>query len=156
MFLAGYTIDNVSLMALTIAVGFIIDDAVVMVENIIRHIEAGERPLEAALIGSREIGFTIVSMTLSLVAVFLPCRFLFGVEFATQFLDLRAQGFFKFLRAFHVTRHARRGNLRVQRQLFLGDFRGVDPIEFRKLRLLLLREFLARLAAHAFQRQFVG
>jgi hydrophobe/amphiphile efflux-1 (HAE1) family protein len=79
MFLAGYTIDNVSLMALTIAVGFIIDDAVVMVENIIRHIEAGERPLEAALIGSREIGFTIVSMTLSLVAVFLPLLLMGGL-----------------------------------------------------------------------------
>jgi len=73
MYLAGYTIDNVSLMALTIAVGFIIDDAVVMVENITRHIEAGERPLAAALAGSREIGFTVVSMTLSLIAVSSPC-----------------------------------------------------------------------------------
>jgi multidrug efflux pump len=79
MYLAGYTIDNVSLMALTIAVGFIIDDAVIMVENIIRHIEAGERPLEAALIGSREIGFTIVSMTLSLIAVFLPLLLMGGL-----------------------------------------------------------------------------
>jgi hydrophobe/amphiphile efflux-1 (HAE1) family protein len=79
MYLAGYTIDNVSLMALTIAVGFIIDDAVVMVENIIRHIEAGERPLEAALNGSREIGFTIVSMTLSLIAVFLPLLLMGGL-----------------------------------------------------------------------------
>src|SRR5215471_14549480 len=61
MYLAGYTLDNVSLMALTIAVGFIIDDAVVMIENIMRHIEAGQRPLQAALVGSREIGFTIVS-----------------------------------------------------------------------------------------------
>src|ERR1700730_14057456 len=79
MYLVGYTIDNVSLMALTIAVGFIIDDAVVMVENIIRHIEAGERPLEAALLGSREIGFTIVSMTLSLIAVFLPLLLMGGL-----------------------------------------------------------------------------
>jgi len=79
MYLAGYTIDNVSLMALTIAVGFIIDDAVVMVENITRHIEAGKPPLEAALIGSREIGFTIVSMTLSLTAVFIPLLLMGGL-----------------------------------------------------------------------------
>jgi len=80
MYLVGYTIDNVSLMALTIAVGFIIDDAVVMVENINRHIEAGTPPLEAALIGSREIGFTIVSMTLSLVAVFIRFLLMGGVN----------------------------------------------------------------------------
>jgi hydrophobe/amphiphile efflux-1 (HAE1) family protein len=79
MYLVGYSIDNVSLMALTIAVGFIIDDAVVMVENINRHIEAGKPPLEAALIGSREIGFTIVSMTLSLVAVFIPLLLMGGL-----------------------------------------------------------------------------
>jgi multidrug efflux pump len=79
MYVIGYTIDNVSLMALTIAVGFIIDDAVVMVENIIRHIEAGERPLQAALIGSREIGFTILSMTFSLIAVFLPLLLMGGL-----------------------------------------------------------------------------
>ena len=79
MYLVGYTLDNVSLMALTIAVGFIIDDAVVMIENIMRHIEAGERPLDAALIGSREIGFTIVSMTLSLTAVFIPLLLMGGL-----------------------------------------------------------------------------
>ncbi|HLQ89433.1 MAG TPA: efflux RND transporter permease subunit [Xanthobacteraceae bacterium] len=79
MYLAGYTIDNVSLMALTIAVGFIIDDAVVMVENITRHIEAGKAPLAAALIGSEEIGFTIVSMTLSLIAVFIPLLMMGGL-----------------------------------------------------------------------------
>jgi hydrophobe/amphiphile efflux-1 (HAE1) family protein len=79
MYLLGYTIDNVSMMALTIAVGFVIDDAVVMVENIIRHIEAGEHPLRAALLGSREIGFTIVSMTLSLIAVFIPLLLMGGL-----------------------------------------------------------------------------
>ncbi len=79
MYLAGYTLDNVSLMALTIAVGFIIDDAVVMIENIMRHIEAGESPLKAALAGSREIGFTIVSMTLSLTAVFIPLLLMGGL-----------------------------------------------------------------------------
>jgi multidrug efflux pump len=79
MYFFGYTIDNVSLMALTIAVGFIIDDAIVMVENVIRHVEAGERPLAAALAGSREIGFTIISMTLSLVAVFIPLLLMGGL-----------------------------------------------------------------------------
>jgi multidrug efflux pump len=79
LYLAGYTIDNVSLMALTVSVGFIIDDAVVMIENIMRHIEAGERPLKAALIGSGEIGFTIVSMTLSLIAVFIPLLLMGGL-----------------------------------------------------------------------------
>jgi multidrug efflux pump len=79
MYLLGYSIDNVSLMALTISVGFIIDDAIVMVENIIRHIEAGEAPLAAALAGSREIVFTILSMTFSLVAVFIPLLFMGGL-----------------------------------------------------------------------------
>jgi multidrug efflux pump len=79
MYLAGYTLDNVSLMALTIAVGFIIDDAVVMIENVMRHVEAGEQPLQAALTGAREIGFTIVSMTLSLTAVFIPLLLMGGL-----------------------------------------------------------------------------
>ena len=79
MYLLGYTIDNVSLMALTIAVGFIIDDAVVMIENINRHIEEGKRPFEAAMIGSEEIGFTIVSMTASLTAVFIPLLLMGGL-----------------------------------------------------------------------------
>jgi multidrug efflux pump subunit AcrB len=73
MYLCGHSIDNISLLALTLAVGFVVDDAIVMLENIVRHIEAGEKPMEAALKGSREVGFTIVSMTLSLVAVFIPC-----------------------------------------------------------------------------------
>ncbi len=79
MYLLNYTIDNVSLMALTIAVGFIIDDAVVMVENIIRHIEEGKRPLEAALVGSGEVGFTILSMTMSLISVFIPLLLMGGL-----------------------------------------------------------------------------
>jgi hydrophobe/amphiphile efflux-1 (HAE1) family protein len=79
MYLVGYTLDNVSLMALTIAVGFIIDDGIVMVENVIRHVEGGKAPTEAALVGSREIGFTIVSMTLSLVAVFIPLLLMGGL-----------------------------------------------------------------------------
>ena len=66
MYLLAYSIDNLSLMALTIAVGFLVDDAIVMIENIVRHIEAGKPPLEAALDGAGEIGFTILSITLSL------------------------------------------------------------------------------------------
>ena len=79
MYLAGYSLDNVSLMALTLAVGFVVDDAVVMLENIVRHSEAGLGPMEAALKGSREITFTIMSMTISLVAVFIPVFFMGGV-----------------------------------------------------------------------------
>jgi hydrophobic/amphiphilic exporter-1 (mainly G- bacteria), HAE1 family len=79
MYALGYTIDNLSLMALTLGVGFIVDDAIVVLENIVRHMEAGESRLEAAINGSREIGFTIVSMTLSLAAVFIPVLFMGGV-----------------------------------------------------------------------------
>ena len=75
----GFSLDNLSLMALSIASGFIVDDAIVMIENIVRYIEAGERPLDAALKGSRQIGFTIVSLTISLVAVFIPLLLMGGV-----------------------------------------------------------------------------
>ncbi|MBL6612965.1 MAG: efflux RND transporter permease subunit [Reyranella sp.] len=79
MYLCGHSIDNISLLALTLAVGFVVDDAIVMLENIVRHIEAGEKPMEAAFKGSKEVGFTIISMTLSLVAVFIPVLFMGGV-----------------------------------------------------------------------------
>jgi len=79
MYLLGFSLDNLSLMALTLSVGFVVDDAVVMLENIWRRIETGENVREAALKGSREIGFTIVSMTISLVAVFIPVLFLGGI-----------------------------------------------------------------------------
>jgi len=79
MYVLGYTIDNLSLMALTLAVGFIVDDAIVMLENIVRHMEEGMGRMEAALVGAREIGFTIVSMTASLAAVFLPVLFMGGI-----------------------------------------------------------------------------
>ena len=79
MYLLGFSLDNLSLMALTLSVGFVVDDAVVMLENIVRRIELGEGAMEAALNGSREIGFTIVSMTVSLVAVFIPVLFLGGI-----------------------------------------------------------------------------
>ncbi len=79
MFLLDYSVDNLSLMALTLSVGFVVDDAIVMLENIVRHVEMGEGVHEAALKGSREVGFTILSMTLSLVAVFLPVLFMGGI-----------------------------------------------------------------------------
>jgi hydrophobic/amphiphilic exporter-1 (mainly G- bacteria), HAE1 family len=79
MYLMGYSLDNLSLMALTLCVGFVVDDAIVMLENIVRHLEMGKDKLQAALDGSREIGFTILSMTLSLAAVFIPLLFMGGV-----------------------------------------------------------------------------
>jgi HAE1 family hydrophobic/amphiphilic exporter-1 len=75
----GFSVNNLTLLALTLAVGFVVDDAIVMLENIVRHIEEGETPWQAALKGSREIGFTIVSMTLSLMAVFIPVLFMGGI-----------------------------------------------------------------------------
>ena len=79
MYLLDYSLDNLSLMALTLAVGFVVDDAIVMLENIVRHMEMGKPPLKAAYDGSAEVGFTILSMTISLVAVFIPILFLGGI-----------------------------------------------------------------------------
>jgi len=79
MHLLDYSLDNLSLLALTLSVGFVVDDAIVMLENIVRHIELGETPLQAAIKGSREIGFTIISMTISLTAVFIPVLFMSGI-----------------------------------------------------------------------------
>ncbi len=79
MYLLGYSLNNLSLMALTLSVGFVVDDAIVMLENVVRHMEMGKSRMEAALAASREIGFTILSMTISLVAVFIPVLFLGGI-----------------------------------------------------------------------------
>jgi HAE1 family hydrophobic/amphiphilic exporter-1 len=79
MYLLGYSLDNLSLMALTLCVGFVVDDAIVMLENIVRHMEMGTPPYEAAVEGAREIGFTILSMTISLAAVFIPVLFMGGI-----------------------------------------------------------------------------
>ena len=79
MYLCGYSLNNLSLMALTVATGFVVDDAIVMLENISRHIEAGMAPLRAALLGAREVGFTVVSMSLSLIAVFVPILAMGGI-----------------------------------------------------------------------------
>jgi multidrug efflux pump len=79
MWFCGFSLDNLSLMALTIGTGFVVDDAIVMIENIVRHMENGEDPFEAALRGAREIGFTVISLTVSLIAVFIPLLFMTGL-----------------------------------------------------------------------------
>ena len=124
MYAVGYTLDNLSLMALTIAVGFVVDDAIVMLENITRYVEHGERPLTAAFKGASEIGFTIVSISISLVAVLIPLLLMGGVigrlfrEFAVVLamtifvsmmvsLTLTPMMASRFLRAHHETRHGR-------------------------------------------------
>ena len=124
MWVFGYTLDNLSLMALTIAVGFVVDDAIVMLENITRYIEEGEKPFAAALRGAKEIGFTIVSISISLVAVLIPLLLMGGIigrlfrEFAVVLamtifvsmvvsLTLTPMMASRFLRAEHETRHGR-------------------------------------------------
>src|SRR5206468_5947938 len=79
MYLLDYSLDNLSLMALTLSVGFLVDDAIVMLENIVRHMEMGKPAMQAAYDGSKEIAFTIVSMTASLIAVFIPVLFMAGI-----------------------------------------------------------------------------
>jgi HAE1 family hydrophobic/amphiphilic exporter-1 len=122
MYVLGFSLDNLSLMALTLSVGFVVDDAIVMLENIVRHMEMGKPPMQAALDGSKEIAFTIVSMTASLVAVFIPVFFMGGVvgrllhEFAVTIgAAILISGFVsisltpmlasRFLRPPHATRH---------------------------------------------------
>ncbi len=79
IYLGGFSLDNLSLMALTIAVGFVVDDAIVVVENIFRHLEAGTTPLQSAIKGAREIGFTVISISISLIAVFIPLLLMSGI-----------------------------------------------------------------------------
>jgi multidrug efflux pump len=79
MYFCGFSVDNLSLMALTIGTGFVVDDAIVMIENVVRHMEEGEEPFAAALRGAKEIGFTVVSLTVSLIAVFIPLLFMTGI-----------------------------------------------------------------------------
>ena len=124
MYLLGFSLDNLSLMALTLSVGFVVDDAIVMLENIVRHMEMGKSPMQAAFDGSKEIAFTIVSMTASLVAVFIPVLFMGGVvgrllhEFAVTIgAAILISGFVsisltpmlasRFLRVPHEQRHGR-------------------------------------------------
>jgi len=127
MYLLDYSLDNLSLMALTLCVGFVVDDAIVMLENIVRHMEMGKAPMEAAFEGSREIAFTIVSMTLSLTAVFIPVLFMGGIvgrllhEFAVTIgVAILVSGFVsisltpmlcsRFLKPPHAQRHGRMYN----------------------------------------------
>ncbi len=136
MYLCGYSLDNLSLMALTLCVGFVVDDAIVMLENIVRHLEQGEGVMEAALNGSGEIGFTIVAMTISLCAVFIPVLFMGGVlgrllhEFAVTIISaILVSGFVsltltpmlcsRFLKPHQETRHGWLFQLfeRMQREL---------------------------------------
>src|SRR5205814_7938599 len=79
MYLLGFSLDNLSLMALTLAVGFVVDDAIVMLENIVRHMEMGKDPMKASFEGSSEVAFTILAMTVSLTAVFIPLLFMGGI-----------------------------------------------------------------------------
>src|SRR4029079_15863922 len=79
MYIAGFSLDNLSLMALTIATGFVVDDAIVVLENVSRHLEHGATPVEAAKRGAREVGFTVLAMSLSLIAVFIPILLMGGI-----------------------------------------------------------------------------
>ncbi|MGH8338221.1 MAG: efflux RND transporter permease subunit, partial [Gammaproteobacteria bacterium] len=141
MYLLGYSLNNLSLMALTLSVGFVVDDAIVMLENIVRFMEMGKTRMEAALLASREIGFTILSMTISLVAVFIPVLFMGGIvgrllhEFAvTIAVAILISGFVslsltpmlgsRFLRMDHGKRHGRM--YRALESGFDGMARGYD------------------------------
>jgi HAE1 family hydrophobic/amphiphilic exporter-1 len=141
MYELGYSLDNLSLMALTLSVGFVVDDAIVMLENIVHHMEMGERPMDAAFKGAGEIGFTIISMTLSLAAVFIPVLFMGGIvgrllrEFAvTITTTILVSGFVslsltpmlcsRFLRSTHGQRHGRLYN--ISERFFDGMFRLYD------------------------------
>jgi HAE1 family hydrophobic/amphiphilic exporter-1 len=141
MYLLGYSLNNLSLMALTLSVGFVVDDAIVMLENIIRHMEMGKSRMEAAFAASKEIGFTIISMTISLIAVFIPVLFLGGIvgrllhEFSvTIVVAILISGFVsltltpmlgsRYLRMSHGARHGRLYN--VLESGFNGMTRGYE------------------------------
>jgi HAE1 family hydrophobic/amphiphilic exporter-1 len=158
MYLLGYSLNNLSLMALTLSVGFVVDDAIVMLENIVRHMEMGKSRMEAAFEGSREIGFTIISMTLSLVAVFIPVLFLGGIvgrllhEFSvTIVVAILISGFVsltltpmlgsRYLQVEHSSRHGR-----MYRAFELG-FRWMTRGYERTLRIALRFRFATLMVA---------
>jgi hydrophobic/amphiphilic exporter-1 (mainly G- bacteria), HAE1 family len=149
MYLLGYSLDNLSLMALTLSVGFVVDDAIVMLENIVRHMEMGKSPLRAAVDGSGEIGFTIMSMTLSLAAVFIPLLFMGGIigrllhEFAVTIgVSILVSGFVsltltpmlcsRFLKHTEKDKHGRFYN--ASEKVFDGLLKGYDWSLTRVLR----------------------
>jgi HAE1 family hydrophobic/amphiphilic exporter-1 len=160
MYLLGYSLNNLSMMALTLSVGFVVDDAIVMLENIIRHMEMGKSRMEAAFAASREIGFTIISMTISLVAVFIPVLFMSGIigrllhEFSvTIVVAILISGFVslsltpmlgsRFLKVDHHARHGRLYNLLESG--FNGMTRGYE----RSLRVAMHYRFATLLVAMA-------
>ena len=164
MYLAGYSLDNLSLMALTIAVGFVVDDAIVMLENIVRHVERGMKPVDAALLGSREVGFTIISISLSLIAAFIPLLLMGGLigrlfrEFAvTVTMTIAVSAFValtltpmmcaRFLRAESTETHGRLYNWteRGFDALLAGYTRALDV--FLRHRFLTLMLFFAVIGA---------
>jgi HAE1 family hydrophobic/amphiphilic exporter-1 len=150
MHLLGYSLDNLSLMALTLCVGFVVDDAIVMLENIVRHMEYGESVLQAALNGSREIGFTIISMTLSLAAVFIPVLFMSGIlgrllhEFAvTIAVAVLVSGFVSLtLTPMMCSRFVRPPDQRRRSRLYAASerfFQGMHRMYDRSLQAVLRR-----------------
>ena len=158
MYLCGYSLDNLSLMALTLCVGFVVDDAIVMLENIVRHMENGEGAMEAAITGSEEIGFTILSMTLSLSAVFIPVLFMSGVlgrllhEFAVTIMTaILVSGFVsltltpmlcsRFLKPHHEVKHGPLFN--VFESMQVGLEKGYD----RCLRVVLRHKLATMMAS---------
>ncbi len=159
MYLLDYTVDNLSMMALTLSVGFVVDDAIVMLENIVRHMEMGEKPLEAALNGSREIGFTIVSMTLSLVSVFIPVLFMGGIigrllhEFAVTIgVAILVSGFVSLsLTPMLCSRFLRPATERKQSRLYVTSerfFEGMRQVYRWSLRFVLNHGLLTILIAN--------
>ena len=141
MYMLGFSLDNISLMALTLCVGFVVDDAIVVLENITRHMELGESPMEATLKGAKEIGFTVLSMTISLVAVFIPIFFMGGIlgrllhEFAiTIMVAVLVSGFVSLTltpllssRILKPWEHAEHGRIyKLSEAFFEGWRRGYD------------------------------
>jgi HAE1 family hydrophobic/amphiphilic exporter-1 len=163
MYMLGYSLDNLSLMALTLSVGFVVDDAIVMLENIVRHMEMGKAPMRAAYDGSKEIGFTIISMTLSLVAVFIPVLFMGGIvgrllhEFAVTIgVAILVSGFVsvsltpmlcsRFLKPPHTQRHGRLYNAferMFDNWLRLYDWSLSLSLRFRAIMMLISAALLA-------------
>jgi HAE1 family hydrophobic/amphiphilic exporter-1 len=169
MYLLGYSLDNLSLMALTLTVGFVVDDAIVMLENIVRHMEMGKTAYQAAVEGAREIGFTIISMTISLAAVFIPVLFMGGIvgrllhEFAVTIgVAILVSGFVsltltpmlcsRFLKPASQTRH---GHLyRKSEAIFDGMLRGYEwslkKVMAHKFAMLMLSFVVVGLTAWLF------
>ena len=160
MYLLGYSLDNLSLMALTLSVGFVVDDAIVMLENIVRHMEMGKKPFRAASEGAGEIGFTILSMTLSLAAVFIPLLFMGGIigrllhEFAVTIgVAILVSGFVsltltpmlcsRFLRHHAAAEHGRLYNL--SERFFDAWLRGYE----RSLKAVLRHKFATLMVSFA-------